>query len=99
MKIRKPDEMEQKHYLMSAKNAFIFYVIALLIWSAYDLVTTGDTGWQMTILLVGAAIFWWSKVIFYRDTETEGKAKLPSKAILWTVFYLAIFLVFILIIQ
>ena len=82
MKLRKPDEMEQKHYLMSAKNAFIFYILALLIWSVYEFITTGDTGWQMTILLVGAAIFWWSKLSLYQDAETEGKPKLPSKAIL-----------------
>lgn len=99
MKLRKPDEMEQKHNLLSARNAFLFYVVALLIWGVYDFVTTGDAGWQMTILLVGAAIFWWSRLILYKDAETEGKPKLPSKAILWTVIYLALFLTIILIIQ
>jgi len=34
MKLRKPDEMERSHNLNSARNAFIFYTIALLIWAA-----------------------------------------------------------------
>jgi hypothetical protein len=49
MKLRKADEMEKYQSDQSAKNGFIFYTIALLIWSLYSFFTSGDAGWQMTI--------------------------------------------------
>lgn len=98
MKLHKADEMEQNHNLKAAKNAFTFYSAALFIWGLYDFITTGHYGWQLTILLVGTSIFWWSKIFLYNQTETEEeKVKIPSKAILWTIFYLVIFLSIILI--
>ncbi|WP_343032924.1 hypothetical protein [Virgibacillus doumboii] len=96
MKLRKADEMEQNHNIKAARNAFMFYTAALLIWAIYDFITTGKLGWQMTILLVGTAVFWWSRSILYKQTETEEeKVKIPSKAILWTIFYLVLFLAII----
>ncbi|WP_241964569.1 hypothetical protein [Paraliobacillus zengyii] len=92
MKLRKPDETEQSQNLKSARNTFMFYTIALFTWAAYDLITTGDYGWQMTILLAGGVVFWWSRVFLYK---TEEKEKAPSKAMLWTIFYLVIFLAII----
>ena len=99
MMIRKSDEMEQNHNLKSARNTFMFYTVALLIWAVYDFINTGDSGWQMTILLVGTAVFFWSRVVLYKNTETEGRGKIPAKTILWTVFYLVMFLAIILINQ
>lgn len=80
MKLRKPDEMEKSHNLKSARNAFMFYTAALLIWAFYDFITTGDYGWQMTILLVGTAIFWWSRTILYKKTETEEETSNANKS-------------------
>ncbi len=60
MKLRKADEMEKYQSDQSAKYGFIFYTIALLIWSLYSFFTKGDSGWQMTILLIGCAVYFWS---------------------------------------
>jgi uncharacterized membrane protein YgdD (TMEM256/DUF423 family) len=65
MKLRKADEMEQLQNDKSAKNTYLFFSIALLIWSLINFFTTGKTGWEFTILLIGNAIFWGSKM-FYR---------------------------------
>jgi hypothetical protein len=66
MKFRKADEMERYQSDQSAKYGFIFYTIALLAWSLYDFFVTGDSGWQMTILLVGSAVYFWSRVVYSR---------------------------------
>lgn len=66
MKLRKADEMEKYQSDKSAKYGFIFYNIALLFWSLYDFFITGDSGWQMTILLIGSAIYFWSRVVYNR---------------------------------
>lgn len=98
MKLRKADEMEKSHNLKAAKNAFLFYTAALVIWGIYDFITTGDSGWQVTILLIGTAVYWWSRVIFHRQTETdEDKMIIPTKALLKIVFYIIILLVVILV--
>ncbi|GAA0610430.1 hypothetical protein GCM10009001_29640 [Virgibacillus siamensis] len=94
MKLQKPDEMERSHNLKSARNAFMFYIAALIIWAIYDFITTGKAGLQMTILLVGTAVFWWSRSILNKQTEEE-KVKIPPRAIIWTIFYLVIFLAII----
>ena len=66
MKLRKADEMEKYQNVQSAKYGFIFYTIALLIWSSYDFIIKGDSGWQMTILLIGCAVYFWSRVVYNR---------------------------------
>ncbi|MFK3959886.1 hypothetical protein [Guptibacillus hwajinpoensis] len=69
MKLRKADEMEKDHNLKSARNAFIFYTAALFIWGLIHLIQTGNTGVPITILLVGSAIFWFSRSFLYRKTQ------------------------------
>ncbi|WP_179281030.1 hypothetical protein [Paenibacillus sp. XY044] len=69
MKIRRADEMEQYHTMKSAKNAYIFFTAALLVWSLVNLISTGKTGWEFSILLIGNAVFWWTRVIYKRKTE------------------------------
>ncbi|MEK4950381.1 hypothetical protein NST12_08545 [Bacillus sp. FSL W8-1127] len=64
--MRKADEMEKYQSDQSAKYGFIFYTVALLIWSLYSFFTNGDSGWQMTILLIGCAVYFWSRVILNR---------------------------------
>lgn len=61
--------MEEDHNLKSARNGFRFYTAALLTWAIYDFITVGELGWQMTILLIGTAIFWWSRTILYKKTQ------------------------------
>ncbi|QHA91268.1 hypothetical protein [Bacillus sp. N1-1] len=69
MKLRKADEMEKDHNLKSARNAFVFYTAALLIWALIHVIHTGDTGISMTILLVGSAVFWFSRSFLYKKTQ------------------------------
>ncbi|AKP47260.1 MULTISPECIES: hypothetical protein [Bacillus] len=71
MKWRKADEMEKYQSDQSAKYGFIFYTVALLIWSLYSFFTNGDSGWQMTILLIGCAVYFWSRVVFNRKMNKE----------------------------
>ncbi|MED0661200.1 hypothetical protein [Bacillus smithii] len=71
MKLRKADEMEKYQSDQSAKYGFIFYTVALLIWSLYSFFTNGDSGWQMTILLIGCAVYFWSRVVFNRKMNKE----------------------------
>lgn len=100
MNSRKPDEMEKSHNVKSARNAFMFYAVVLFVWTVYDFIATGDLGLQMTIFLGGMLVFLWSKVILSKQTETkEKKVNIPSKAILWAIFYFVVFLFIILIIN
>ncbi|QOS97912.1 hypothetical protein JNUCC42_15335 [Brevibacterium sp. JNUCC-42] len=68
--MRKADEMEKSHNEKSAKNTFMFYTVALLIWSLYDFFKSGNTGLQFTILLIGTAIFFWTRVYLNRKMNT-----------------------------
>lgn len=97
MKLRKPDEMEQRHNLKSASNAFIFYAVALFVWAIYDFIDTGNVNLQLTIFTIGVLIFSWSRIVLDKQTETEEKkVQIPSKTILWTVFYFVVFLIILL---
>ncbi|RPK14814.1 hypothetical protein [Priestia endophytica] len=44
MKIKKADEMEKYENKQAAKNSFLFYTMALLIWTLYDLIKNGERG-------------------------------------------------------
>ncbi|MDU4694837.1 MAG: hypothetical protein E6Y08_03405 [Paenibacillus sp.] len=70
MKQRKADEMEQYQNEKSTKYGFIFYTIALLAWSLYDFVIKGEAGWQLTILLIGCAVYFWSRVVYNRKMNS-----------------------------
>lgn len=43
---------------------FIFYGMALLLWAIYDMVVNDAFNWQLPILLLGLAIYLWTKFIF-----------------------------------
>ena len=70
--IRKANEEEKSHDLRSAKNSFLFYTIALLVCAFVSFINTGDFGWQMTILLVSTAIYWWTRVVLGKKTQDQG---------------------------
>ncbi|WP_342438932.1 hypothetical protein NSS79_07950 [Paenibacillus sp. FSL L8-0436] len=65
MKLQRADEMEQFQNDKSARNTYIFFTLALLVWSLINMFSKGETGWEFTILLIGNVIFFWSR-IFYR---------------------------------
>lgn len=99
MKTHKPDEMERSHNTKSARNAFVFYAVTLFLWTIYDLIDTGDVGLQMTVFSGGLLVFVWTKIYLYKQTETaDKKIRIPSKAILWLMFYFVVFLALIFII-
>ncbi|WP_036696308.1 hypothetical protein [Paenibacillus taiwanensis] len=64
IKLRKADEMEQFYNEKSTKNGFLFYTAALLGWALYDFFTKGTPGLQMTLLLIGCAVYFWSRVSY-----------------------------------
>ncbi|MEN1970689.1 hypothetical protein WMZ97_21945 [Lentibacillus sp. N15] len=86
--------------MKSARNAFIFYAVALFVWGTYDFIDTGNANLQLTIFTIGVLIFSWSRIVLDKQTETEEKkVQIPSKTILWTVFYFVLFLVIMLIVS
>ncbi|GIP40062.1 hypothetical protein J31TS4_33420 [Paenibacillus sp. J31TS4] len=49
--------------------AFQFFTLALLVWSLVDFFRTGRTGIEFDILLVGVAIYFWSRVYYKRKSR------------------------------
>lgn len=47
----------------SAVYGFIFYFLALLIWSIYDYVKNEVIGLQLPIMFIGFALYLWVKVL------------------------------------
>ncbi|MEH7107833.1 hypothetical protein [Bacillus sp. JJ1764] len=70
MRLRKADEMEKYQSDQSAKYGFIFYTLSLLIWSLYELFSKGNSGWQFTILLIGSAVYFWSRVVYSKKMNS-----------------------------
>ncbi|WP_159881038.1 hypothetical protein [Paenibacillus puerhi] len=66
MKLKKADEMEQYQSNKSAKITYMFFTIALLVWSLLNYFTKGQTGWEFAILLMGNVVFFGSRVYFGR---------------------------------
>lgn len=64
MKFKKPDEMEKYQNEKSAGHAFIFYCLALLVWSLFDFFSKGVMGVQFIILSIGNVIFFGSRLIY-----------------------------------
>ena len=71
MKLRKPDKMEQNNNLKASRNAFIFYGVVLLIWSAYDVIAFGELSWQLVILFAGQIVFWLSRIFLRKNVESK----------------------------
>jgi low affinity Fe/Cu permease len=72
MKIEKSDEKEKYINYKSAKNGFVFYAVALLIWSIYSQFTSkGHISWQTTIMTCGVAVFLISRVYYSQKMNDE----------------------------
>ncbi|AIQ24549.1 hypothetical protein H70737_17850 [Paenibacillus sp. FSL H7-0737] len=67
--MQRADEMEQFQNDKSAKNAYIFFTLALLVWSLVNFFSKGKTDWEFTILLIGNTIFLWSRVYYKRKMK------------------------------
>lgn len=62
--MKKADEMEKSQANKSAIMTFVFYTIALLVYSIYSVSTSGELGIPFIILIVGLVIFFVSNLIF-----------------------------------
>ncbi|KAA0956039.1 hypothetical protein FQ085_14400 [Planococcus sp. ANT_H30] len=76
---KKENKRKQKKE-RSSTYGFLFYSVALFVWSLYDFVLNDKTGWQMPILLIGLAIYLWSKVFYHQQlvkqlAETKNSFK------------------------
>lgn len=66
----------------SSTYGFLFYSVALFVWSIYDFVINDKMGWQMPIFLIGLAIYLWVKVFYHQQlvkqlAETQNNFKKP----------------------
>ena len=103
MKLRKQDEMEQFHVGKAAKNTFIFYNICLLGMSVYGSITSKHMGNAFLVLYLGNVVFYGSLIIQRRKIEKLEEEYEKSnetikffkrnRYILWTVFYVIIFII------
>lgn len=66
-----PKEMNRPHKDKSSTFALLFYTVALLIWSIYDLFILDKFGLPLCILLIGSSIFLWTMV--YQQQEMLKK--------------------------
>ncbi|MBE5103469.1 hypothetical protein [Priestia aryabhattai] len=69
MRIKKADEMEIYENKQAAKNSFLFYTAALLLWTLYDFIVKGQRGIEFLILMIGTAIFFWTRVYYKRKAH------------------------------
>jgi len=63
--MKKADEMEMYITLKSVRIAWVFTVIYLLIWSAYDFIRTSQLGLPVLLLLTQEMVFW-GCLLFFR---------------------------------
>ncbi|CDN33806.1 hypothetical protein ACQVTU_09445 [Bacillus cereus] len=64
--MRKMDEMEKSHNGIATKYGFFVTILLLLIWSLINYIQTQATGWQLTIALIGCAVYGWIRVYYNR---------------------------------
>ncbi|MDP7979654.1 hypothetical protein [Bacillus multifaciens] len=54
---RRVDEYEWHITGKASRYTCMFYSTCLLIWTFYDMITKGKTGWEFPIMATGSAIF------------------------------------------
>ncbi|MEH7459725.1 hypothetical protein V7183_21670 [Bacillus sp. JJ1127] len=69
MKFRKQDEMEQYQVAKAGKNAFMFYTVALLIWSLFDNFRNAHLGNAFLILCLGNTVYFTTLVVQKRKVD------------------------------
>lgn len=69
--MRRMDEMEKYQSGNAARFLYGFYTIVLLIWAIIDYVKLGDAGWQLSIVLVGSAIYLWILVYYKKKNRSK----------------------------
>lgn len=67
--MRKADEMEKSQANKSARISFVFYTIALLVYSIYSVSTSGELGIPFIILMAGLVVFFVSNLIFRKKMK------------------------------
>ncbi|USK99698.1 hypothetical protein [Bacillus tropicus] len=69
MKFRRRDEPEQYQVDNASRNAFMFYTVALLIWSLLDDYRTFHLGNEFLILSLGNAVYFTTLVVQNRKVN------------------------------
>lgn len=68
--LRKQDEMEKQQSDQAAKNGFIFYTVALLLWAIVNQINShGDGGWAFIILMGGVMVYAFTRVYYNRKVR------------------------------
>lgn len=63
----KSNEMNGPRKEKSATYALLFYSVALLVWSIYDIFIRDKFGVPLCILLIGSSVFLWTKVYHHQE--------------------------------
>lgn len=61
--MKKADEMEMAINLKAARNAWVFLVVAIMVFSLIEAVTTGEFPLMFLFGTVSGVIFWLTKLI------------------------------------
>lgn len=64
--MRKSDEMEQYQANQAGKFTFIFYTLALLVYSIYHYLNTGELGIPFIIFIAGQVVYF-ASTVYYRN--------------------------------
>lgn len=64
--------MDQKISRKAFSIKGMFYSLALLVWSGYDLVTKKTLGLPFVLLSIGGVLFW-SVFLYYRKKDNKFK--------------------------
>ena len=68
---RKADEMDIHIALFAVRSSWLAIMIALLIWSIYDIVTKGVITMPLNILLLGGIVYF-STDLYMRKKLSDG---------------------------
>jgi hypothetical protein len=85
------DEMELNIALRATRCSWFFTVIALLIWTIYDVTKTGRITLPFFLLIMQNIIFFTSTQIFKWKMGDESGKKTLYYSILLTILFLIIF--------
>ena len=84
--MRRMDEMEAYIALRSVRWAWLFTVIALLVWSICDFIRTGSLTMPFYLLIIQNMVYFFTTQISrWKVGDEEGK-----KSVFWYVIFLAI---------
>ncbi len=70
---RQADEMDIHIALFAVRSSWLVIMIALLIWSTYDIVTKGTITMPLTILLLGGIVYFSTDLYMRKKLSGDNK--------------------------